>query len=149
MTIIEFISKCDFGKVEYEVSPEVYFAFQRCSKDYNPLHTDTYYANNQGFSDCVMYGNILNAFVSHFVGMTLPSRDVMIQSQDISYHRPVYMNDRLELQYTIDHVSEAVNSITYKLKFYRLQNQKTELVAKGHVSVGLLEGGKNGIKNGE
>jgi acyl dehydratase len=124
--------------VIYEVTPDIYFAFQRCSSDFNPLHTDEQYAENHGFPDRVMYGNILNAFVSHFVGMKLPTRDVIIQSQDINFHKPVFLNDKLELQYAVENVSEAANSITFKLKFYKQCAPKSQLVAKGHVSVGLL-----------
>jgi len=85
-----------------------------------------------------MYGNILNAFISHFVGMLLPSREVMIQSQDINFHKPVYLNDEIQLEARIEQVSEAVNIIIYKLKFRRMHEGKTELVAKGHVQIGLL-----------
>jgi acyl dehydratase len=138
MTIEEFVNKCKSGGVVYEVSPDIYFAFQRCSCDFNPLHTDQHYAENHGFTSRVMYGNILNAFVSNFVGMQLPTRDVIIQSQDINFHKPVFLNDKLELQYAVDNVSEAANSITFKLKFYKQCEPKAQLVAKGHVSVGLL-----------
>ena len=123
----------------YTVSQEVYDDFQRCSHDFNPLHTDMEFAKRKGFRSCVMYGNILNAFVSHFVGMLLPLKEVMILSQDISYHLPVYMNDEIVLESSIDTVSEAVNAISYKLKFYRM-GEKRELVAKGHVQIGLLKG---------
>ena len=57
----------------YKVTPDVYYSFQRCSNDYNPLHTDQKYANDKGYTGAVMYGNILNAFISHFVGMLRPS----------------------------------------------------------------------------
>lgn len=122
----------------YRVTPDVYYSFQRCSNDYNPLHTDPKYANDKGFSGAVMYGNILNAFISHFVGMLLPSREVMIQSQEINFHKPVYLNDEIQLEAKIEQVSEAVNAIVYKLKFSRERQGKTELVAKGHVQIGLL-----------
>ncbi|MBQ9215854.1 MAG: MaoC family dehydratase [Prevotella sp.] len=122
----------------YRVTPDVYYSFQRCSNDFNPLHTDQEYAIDKGFAGIVMYGNILNAFISHFVGMLLPSREVVIQSQDISFHKPVYLNDEIYLEARIDQVSEAVNTIIYKLRFQREQGGKTELVAKGHVQIGLL-----------
>ncbi len=82
----------------YRVTPDVYFGFQRCSGDFNPLHTDAAFAEKEGFAECVMYGNILNAFISHFVGMLLPIRDVMIQSQDICFNKPVFLNDVIELE---------------------------------------------------
>jgi acyl dehydratase len=123
----------------YQVTSEVYDSFQHCSSDYNPLHTDSAYANSKGFSGIVMYGNILNAFVSHFVGMLLPSKEVIIQSQDICFHKPVFLNDEILLESEIDIVSEAVNIINYKFKFRRFSGGKLEMVAKGHVQVGLLK----------
>lgn len=139
MTLRELEEKSKKITHTYRVTPDVYYSFQRCSNDFNPLHTDAMYANGKGFSEPVMYGNILNAFISHFVGMLLPTREVMIQSQDISFHKPVYLNDEIELEAGIDIVSESVNIINYKLKFRRIGESKPELVAKGHVQIGLLK----------
>ena len=86
-----------------------------------------------------MYGNILNGFVSHFVGMALPSRDVMIQTQDIQFRKPVYLNDTILLKSEIETVSDAVEIINYKLKFYRVAEPKNVLVASGHVQIGTLK----------
>ena len=139
MTIQELAAQSAHITHVYQVTEEVYDHFQRCSLDYNPLHTDSAYANSKGFRGIVMYGNILNAFISHFVGMLLPAKELMIQSQDISFHKPVFLNDEILLESEIDIVSEAVNIINYKLKFRRLADGKPELVAKGHVQVGLLK----------
>ena len=81
MTILELAERSQQIEYTYRVVQYVYYAFQQCSKDYNPLHTDKQFAESKGFPSCVMYGNILNAFVSHFVGMLLPTREVMILSQ--------------------------------------------------------------------
>lgn len=138
MTVNEMAEKSANILYTYKVTPDVYYCFQRCSNDYNPLHTDETFAKHKGFGGRVMYGNILNAFISHFVGMLLPSREVMIQSQDISFHKPLYINDEIQLEAGVDTVSEAVNIINYKLKFKRITEGKSELVAKGHVQIGLL-----------
>lgn len=138
MTITQFAEQSANISHTYQVTQEVYNGFQQCSSDYNPLHTDSAFASSKGFSSVVMYGNILNAFVSHFVGMLLPTREVMIQSQDICYQKPVFLNDKIILESSIDTISEAVNIIQYKLKFVRIKNGKREAVAKGHVQIGLL-----------
>ena len=138
MTITELAERSATIRHTYKVTPDVYDSFQRCSNDYNPLHVDQAYAESKGFKGCVMYGNIQNAFISHFVGMLLPSKEVMIQSQDISFHKPVYLNDEIMLEATVDTISEAVNIIVYKLRFRRLGEGKPELVAKGHVQIGLF-----------
>ncbi|MBR5074776.1 MAG: MaoC family dehydratase [Bacteroidales bacterium] len=138
MTITELARESGNITHIYKVTPDVYYSFQRCSNDFNPLHTDLMFAKRKGHEGLVMYGNILNAFVSHFVGMLLPARDVMIQTQDISFHKPVFLNDEIRLEASVDNVSEAVNIIQYKLKFYRIASPKDTLVAKGHVQIGLI-----------
>ena len=140
MTINEIAKQTEKIEHTYQVNSEVYHSFQLCSGDFNPLHTDRAFAQSKGFVDCVMYGNILNAFVSHFVGMLLPTSEVMIQSQDISYHKPVFLNDQITLEASVETISEAVGIIEYKLKFKRIsEGAKPELVAKGHVQIGLLK----------
>lgn len=139
MDFQQLIKQSQHIEATYRVTPDVYYSFQRISNDYNPLHTDEFFAREKGFPQRVMYGNILNGFVSHFVGMALPSRDVMIQTQDIQYRKPVFLNDIILLKAEIETVSEAVEVINYKLKFYRITESKNELVASGHVQIGVLK----------
>lgn len=138
MQFQELVEKSQAIEVTYHVTPDVYYGFQRISSDYNPLHTDEAFARSKGFPERVMYGNILNGFVSHFVGMALPSRDVMIQTQDIQFRKPVYFGDEILLKSSQEDISEAVEIINYKLKFYRMGGAKPELVATGHVQIGML-----------
>lgn len=139
MNFSVFVEKARDIEVTYHVTKDVYELFQKCSKDLNPLHTNSDFALQKGFQSCVMYGNILNVFISHFVGMSLPSQDVMIQTQDIQYRKPVWLGDRILLKSTIEKVSNAVEIVNFKLKFYRLNSVDEELVATGHVQVGILK----------
>ena len=138
MTINELAEQTQQLSHVYQVSQEVYDCFQRCSQDMNPLHTDEAFAHEKGFEGRVMYGNILNAFVSHFVGMLLPTPNVMIQTQDIQYRKPVFLGDTILLKSEIQDTSEAVEIVNFKLKFFRTNSEKPQLVASGHVQVGLL-----------
>lgn len=138
MNFKELVKKSQSLEATYKVTPDIYYSFQRISNDYNPLHTDVSFAQKKGFSDRVMYGNILNAFVSHFVGMVIPSREVMIQTQDIQYRKPVYMGNEILLKAVPEDISEAVEIVNFKLKFYRLAENILELVATGHVQIGML-----------
>lgn len=120
---------------KFVVSQEVYDAFQKCSSDRNPLHTDQEFARSKGFPECVMYGNILNAFLSYFIGMLLPSPDVIIHSQDIAYKNPVFIGDELDFAAKAEDISEAVNVVVFKFTF---KNSKGKVVAKGHVQIGVI-----------
>ena len=48
MTIQELADKTAHITYNYQVTPDVYYSFQRCSNDYNPLHTDSLFAKNKG-----------------------------------------------------------------------------------------------------
>lgn len=119
----------------FVVTQEVYDAFQRGSGDCNPLHTNLEFAKSKGFPECVMYGNILNGFVSYFVGMLLPSTDVIIHSQDIAYKNPVFMGDELDFTAKVEDFSEAVSTVIFKFTF---KNENGKVVAKGHVQIGII-----------
>jgi len=138
MNYTDFVIASQHLECTYHITQDVYDAFQRLSGDQNPLHTDANFARRKGFPDCVMYGNILNAFISHFVGMVLPTPDVMIQTQDIQFRKPVFLGDSILLKSEIQDTSEAVEIINFKLKFYRTNADKPQLIATGHVQVGLL-----------
>lgn len=138
MSFETFIEQTQHIECRYKVTEEVYKAFQIVSGDMNPLHTDVDFARSKGMQDKVMYGNILNAFVSHFVGMQLPSPDVIILAQDINYHQPVYLNDEILLDAKVDEYSEAVKMISYKLIMYKVSDDSKQKVAKGHVQIKLI-----------
>lgn len=138
MSYETFIDQSQHIECRYKVTEEVYKAFQIVSGDMNPLHTNADFARSKGMQDKVMYGNILNAFVSHFVGMQLPSPDVIILAQDINYHQPVYLNDEIVLDAKVDECSEAVKMVSYKLVLYKELNDSKQKVAKGHVQIKLI-----------
>ena len=138
MTLQELADQTAHITYTYQVTPEVYYSFQRCSNDYNPLHTDALFAKSKGFDSPVMYGNILNAFLSHFVGMLLPTREVMILSQNILFQNPIFMNDEIMFEAFIDNYSPTVNFIEYKFKFRRVKDEKKVLIANGHIQIKLL-----------
>jgi len=120
----------------FHVTQEVYDSFQVCSQDRNPLHTNETFARSKGFSDRVMYGNILNAFVSFFIGECLEIKDVMIQSQSINFKKPVFMNDTLDLTAKVDGIYDSVNTVEFKFAFANKQNGVT--VANGKVSISVM-----------
>jgi 3-hydroxybutyryl-CoA dehydratase len=129
------VNKGDRFQESFTVSPEVYEGFMQVFKDRNPLHTDREFATAKGFRSQVMHGNILNGFLSYFVGECLPMENVMIHSQEINYTLPVYLNDRLTLNAEVADVFESVGAIEIKFHFTNDQGKK---VAKGKFQIGML-----------
>ena len=82
-----------------------------------------------------MHGNILNGFVSHFIGEQLPIKNIVILSQNIKFNNPVYLNDHLQFNASVSEIYESVNVINFNFKFI---NQKKITVAKGKVQIKKL-----------
>jgi len=119
----------------YKVDDSIYNGFVNTFLDRNPLHTNEEFAQKKGFSTRVMHGNILNGFISHFIGECLPTKDVIIHSQKIEYVKPVYLNDILELTMLVADYFESVRMLEFKFHF---ENQQQIKVAKGEISIGLI-----------
>lgn len=119
----------------FVVSSGIYEGFTGLFNDRNPLHTDDAFAKSKGFSGRVMHGNILNGFLSYFIGECLPDKNVMIYSQKIDFKKPVYLGDLLDLRAEVSEFSESVNVIEFSFEFI---NQSAVKVAKGKIQIGLL-----------
>lgn len=120
----------------YTVSEAVYYGFIDIFKDENPLHTQNEFAIKKGFKAKVMHGNILNGFLSHFVGECLSTKEVIIHSQEIQFKKPVYLHDELMFKANVSGVFESVHAIEFKFNF---TNSSKEIVAKGKLQIGILK----------
>ena len=119
----------------FKVSDEVSEGFIDVFKDTNPLHTDEAFARAKGFKGRVMHGNILNGFLSYFIGECLPDKNVIIHSQEIQFKNAVYLNDELSFEAKVIGVFESVNAIEFKFVFKNIDNK---VVSKGQIQIGLL-----------
>jgi 3-hydroxybutyryl-CoA dehydratase len=113
----------------------VYEGFMNTFKDTNPLHTNNSFAKSKGFDDIVMFGNILNGFLSYFIGECLPIKNVIIQTQAIKFYNPVFLNDKLKLCAEIVGVHDSVKTVELR---YVFENQNSSRVAKGKIQIGIL-----------
>jgi 3-hydroxybutyryl-CoA dehydratase len=129
------MNKGDKFTQSFTVSTDIYEGFKSLFKDLNPLHTNEEFAKGKGFTGKVMHGNILNGFLSYFIGECLPTKDVLIQTQEIKFLRPVYENERLTLIAEIEEIFESVNTIEFKYYFI---NQNMIRVARGKIQIGLM-----------
>ncbi|AMR34075.1 hypothetical protein A0256_22815 [Mucilaginibacter sp. PAMC 26640] len=119
----------------FAVTAAVYEGFIDIFNDRNPLHTDDDFARSFGFKGRVMHGNILNGFLSVFVGECLPDKKVIIHDQVIQFRNPVYLNDVLAFTATVTNIYEAVKAVEFK---YQFKNCDAKIVAKGKIQIGIL-----------
>lgn len=120
----------------FKVTDEIYKGFINLFLDKNFLHTDDEKAREKGFKSKVMHGNILNGFLSYFIGECLPLKNVIIHKQDIQYKNPIYLNDSLFFETYIKGVFESVQALEFK---YTFKNQNSKVVAKGNFQIGILK----------
>ncbi len=120
---------------KFIVTDETYQGFIGAFNDRNPLHTDEAFAMSKGFKGKVMHGNILNGFISYFVGECLPVKNVAIQLQSITYVLPVYLHDELEFTAEIKEYFDSVYAYCFS---YYFKNKDGKKVAKGDFQIGLL-----------
>ncbi len=125
----------DYFEEIFIVSDETYGGFIQIFKDKNPLHTSENFAIDKGFKGIVMHGNILNGFLSYFIGECLPTKNVIIHSQEIQFKNVVYLNDKLKFKAEITGVYESVNVIEFR---YDFKNESKKTVAKGKIQIGLF-----------
>jgi len=119
----------------FVIDSKVYQGFIDIFGDMNPLHTQRDFAVSKGFESEVMFGNILNGFISFFVGECLPVKNVIIQKQVINFKNPVYLNDHLILKAEIVGYHASVNTYEFKYSFIKTGNI---IVANGHLFIGIL-----------
>lgn len=129
------MQKGDKFTIPFLISQEIYKGFIALYGDRNPLHTDREFAVKNGFKEEVMHGNILNGFISYFVGECLPIKNVIIHSQSIKFSRPVFMNEILVFESIITDYFESVNTVEFKFSF---KNESGKKVASGVIIIGLL-----------
>lgn len=129
------MKKGDTYTCTFITNSSVYEGFKAIFRDNNPLHTNTNFAVQKGFKTKVMHGNILGGYLSYFIGEKLPDKNVIILSQEIKYLLPVYLDDELTLDATVDHVSEAVKVVEFIFNF---KNQHQQKIAKGKITIGLI-----------
>ena len=89
----------------------------------------------KGFKGKVMHGNILNGFISYFIGECLPLKNVIIHSQEIQYKKAVYLDDELFFEAVVCGVHESVSAVEFKFSF---RNKDLEIVSKGKFQIGLI-----------
>ncbi|WP_293872262.1 MaoC/PaaZ C-terminal domain-containing protein [Flavobacterium sp.] len=120
---------------DFIISNEIYTGFIQLFKDKNPLHTDEQFAITKGFKGKVMHGNILNGFLSYFIGELMPTKDVIIHSQEIQFKNAVYLNDSLQFEAEIIGFYESVKAVEFKFHF---RNKDKKVVAKGKIQIGII-----------
>ena len=98
----------------HHLTAEEVDGFAALSGDDNPLHLDDDFARQHGFRGRVVHGMLLGAFLSKVVGTVLPGPGVLWLSQSIRWAQAAYVDDRIEVEVEITHVSPALRTLVLR-----------------------------------
>ena len=110
--------------------------FLDISHDINPLHIDSDYAKEKGFSNRVVYGLLTSSFYSTLVGVYLPGKYCILQGIDIQFSNPVYIDDTLKISGKVSYINKAYRRIEIKAT---ITNQDNKKVSKATIKVGVID----------
>ncbi len=87
-------------------------AFADVSGDHNPVHLDLSFAETTPFKGRIAHGMLAGAYISALIASKLPGPGAIYISQNLSFRRPVRIDDALEVVATITHLDEAKARVT-------------------------------------
>ena len=118
------------------ITGEMMSGFAVISGDYNPLHTDEAFAKDNGFKSNVVYGMLTSSLYSRLVGMNLPGKHALLQGIDVSFRKPVYVGDCLQVTGEVMYKNDAYKLLEIKAI---IENQEEAVVSKAKIKVGVIE----------
>lgn len=123
-------------KFNVTITEHLMDSFAELSGDTNPLHTDDDYACSTRFGKRVVYGMLLNSFLSRLIGMHLPGKKALYLSQDSRFRKPAFIGDILQVSGKVKDVNKDLRLITLKTK---ITKQDGALVLDGIAKVSILD----------
>ena len=109
-------------------------SFEIMTGDINPLHINQEYAKEKGMLDKVVYGMLTSSFYSTLVGVYLPGKRCLLQGIEISFKKPVYIGEEIEIYGEISYLNEAYKIA--EIKAYIKNESKKISTAK--ITVGVI-----------
>lgn len=122
----------DIAYVTTKVTENMVVQFSKLSGDVNPIHLDEEYAKKTIFKKRVAQGMLIASFISSVIANKLPGQGAIYLKQDLTFKRPVYLNDTITTEVTITDIFSEKNIIILSTK---CTNGDNILVIEGSASV--------------
>lgn len=118
-----------------KITDEMLDLFIKISGDKNPMHSSEEYAKNKNYPSKVIHGLLSSSFYSTLVGMYLPGEKCLLHGIDISFRKPVFVGDKLEIYGEIILLNEVYK--VAEIKAY-IKNQSGEKISTAKIRVGVI-----------
>jgi 3-hydroxybutyryl-CoA dehydratase len=119
--------------LDFSIGSEDMAAFRRVSGDTNPLHYDATFARDRGFDGPVVYGGLIVARISGFLGTRLPGYGCVWRSLSLNFKGPLYVGEHARLSMAVLHENDALGHMELGLTV----SAGSRRIADGKCSVSL------------
>jgi len=103
-------------------------AFARVTGDTNPVHLDEAYAAGTRFGRRIAHGMLVASYISTLLGTQFPGPGSIYMTQNLSFLRPVFLGDTLEVSVTVLRFRADKSILTLETA---IRNQRGEKVLAG------------------
>ena len=103
---------------ELRVSEVEQATFRKLSGDENPLHFDPDYARRSGFAAPLVYGGLIVAKISGFLGSVFPGSGCVWSRLEIQFRQPLQVGQNATLRAATTHSSDDLGVWELSLKVF-------------------------------
>lgn len=119
------------------VSAEMIERFALLSGDTNPLHLDDSYAVTTVFGQRIAHGMLAASFLSQLIGVYLPGYYGVYLSQNLLFHRPIYVGAKISIRGEVVQKVDALRAIKIKTEVRDVNSN--EVCISGDALVKVLQ----------
>lgn len=119
-----------------KITEEMIDQFALISGDYNPIHTDSNFAQKTKFKQKICHGMLLASFLSQLTGMHLPGEKCLYLSQTLNFLNPCFIDDTILIEGEIIRKSESTKILEIETS---ISNQNSLILVSGKAKVMFLE----------
>jgi acyl dehydratase len=122
----------DTCSIQRTITKKDILLLAQLSGDVNPIHVDEAFARENMYGKVVAHGIWVNAVVSTLIGTKLPGPGTIFLSQNLTYRRPICLDDTITAIATVRARHRIGRHLTLDV---RVINQSNEDVADGSMEV--------------
>lgn len=123
----------------FKITKQMMLDFEKISGDSSPLHVDSSFAISRGYKDIIVYGGLLFAKTSKMLGMKLPGGHSLCTNLNLSFLKPLYVNEKAKIVSEVTHISESTSSVELIIKIFSVKDNILKARGKANTIVTTLK----------
>lgn len=124
----------DKAYITQKITDKLIQEFSRISKDTNPIHIDSLYAESTIFKKRIAHGMLVASYISSVLGTKIPGPGAVYLSQSLAFIKPVFLNDKITAEVEITDIKKNKNIITLETKCYN-QNKDNVIIGEAVLKI--------------